>query len=135
MDHDDDDHDEGFIFGLTVFFCERSCRAMRVQNPHITATINYQSEQNHQKKRLLSPRAPVNLSRTSRPVLCQCRISCHKSLDLRILEEQLDTAVDSEISIKLSRAGEVMNIQLRVDDFHKLLLDGHELHELHTKVL
>jgi len=56
-------------------------------------------------------------------------------LDLRILEEQLDTAVDSEINIKLSRAGEVMNIQLRVDDFHKLLLDGHELHELHTKVL
>jgi len=45
MDHYDDDHDEGFIFGLTVFFCERSCRAMRVQNPHITATINY-----HQNK-------------------------------------------------------------------------------------
>ena len=42
-------------------------------------------------------------------------------LNFVILEEQLDTAVDSEINIKLSRAGEVMNIQLRVDDFHKLI--------------
>ena len=40
----------------------------------------------------------------------------------RILEEQLDTAVDHEVNIKLSRAGEVMNIHLRVVDFHKLLL-------------
>ena len=55
-------------------------------------------------------------------------------LDPRILEEQLDTAVDSEINIKLSRAGEVMNIQLRVDDFHKLLLDLHELHELYVQL-
>ena len=38
--------------------------------------------------------------------------------------------MDSEINIKLSRAGEVMNIQLRVDDFHKLLLDLHELYQL-----
>ena len=40
----------------------------------------------------------------------------------RSLEEQLDTAVDHEVNIKLSRAGEVMNIHLRVVDFHTLLL-------------
>ena len=44
------------------------------------------------------------------------------SHNYRILEEQLDTAVDHEVNIKLSRAGEVMNIHLRVVDFHKLLL-------------
>lgn len=44
------------------------------------------------------------------------------SSEPRILEEQLDTAVDSEVNIKLSRAGEVKNIQLRVVDFHKLPL-------------
>lgn len=135
MDHDDDDHDEGFIFGLTVFLCfSRSSRAMRV-HAHTSQLPSIIIRTQSSERRLLSPRAPVNLSRTSRPILCQCRISCPKSLDLRILEEQLDTAVDSEINIKLSRAGEVMNIQLRVDDFHKLLLDGFELHELHTKVL
>ncbi|CAK9049172.1 Pro-apoptotic serine protease NMA111 [Durusdinium trenchii] len=42
-------------------------------------------------------------------------------LNFVILEEQLDTAVDSEVNIKLSRAGEVKNIQLRVVDFHKLI--------------
>eukprot|EP00438_Fugacium_kawagutii_P026620 Skav209607 [mRNA] locus=scaffold1634:301401:303830:- [translate_table: standard] len=42
-------------------------------------------------------------------------------LNFVILEEQLDTAVDHEVNIKLSRAGEVMNIQLRVVDFHKLI--------------
>ena len=45
----------------------------------------------------------------------------------RILEEQLDTAVDHEVNIKLSRAGEVMNIHLRVVDFHKLLLGAIKL--------
>lgn len=42
-------------------------------------------------------------------------------LNFVILEEQLDTAVDHEVNIKLSRAGEVMNIHLRVADFHKLI--------------
>ena len=39
---------------------------------------------------------------------------------LRSLEAQLDAAVEQEVNIKLSRAGEVMNIQLRVGNFHKL---------------
>mmetsp|Transcript_77663 Transcript_77663/g.186317 ORF Transcript_77663/g.186317 Transcript_77663/m.186317 type:complete len:1086 (-) Transcript_77663:243-3500(-) len=42
-------------------------------------------------------------------------------LNFVMLEEQLDTAVDQEINIRLSRAGEIMNIVLRVANFHSLI--------------